>query len=390
MFRRFFPICLTLTCLAMTAATVSPNAAAETLSAYVGTYTDGVSKGIHHFTLDTETGSLSEPRLVAEMKNPSFLAIHPTGQFLYAVGETADQRDGDKDSGSIHAFAIDEATGDLTALNEVVSGGGAPCHINVDAAGNFALVANYSGGNASVFRIDSDGKLGERTALVQHRGASINPRRQKEPHAHSINLDPANRFALVADLGIDKVMVYRFDAAAGTLEERGSADLTPGSGPRHLCFHPNGKFVFVINELKLTISSFQYDANSGTLDPVQTVSTLPESVEDFSGMSTAEVVVHPSGRFLYGSNRGHDSITVCAVDDSTGKLSVQQNLQLDGKTPRNIVIDPSGKFLLVEHQKSNSIVVYKIDAESGKLTKTEHQATVGSPVCIRFMVRQAF
>jgi 6-phosphogluconolactonase len=248
------------------------------------------------------------------------------------------------------------------------------------------LVANYSGGSVSVLPIREDGTLGAATAFVQHEGSGADQRRQQGPHAHSINLDAANRFAFVADLGLDKIMIYRFDPAAGTLaaNDPAWATLAPGSGPRHFAFHPSGKFAYVINEMKSTLTAFRYEAARGALDELQTVSTLPAGPVE--GNTTAEVQVHPTGKFVYGSNRGHDSIAVFAVDAASGRLKLVQNESTQGKTPRNFGIDPTGHFLLACNQGSNSIVGFRIDQQTGELTPTGQKLEVPSPVCVKFMV----
>ena len=368
---------------------ISQSLHAEKFHVYIGTYTGAKSKGIYLSEFDSETGELSSARLVAEVKNPSFLAIHPGGENLYAVSETGDHKDGDRDSGAIHAFRIDKTTGDLVALNSVLSGGAAPCHIVVDTAGKHVLTANYTGGNVSVTKINAEGHLGQRTAFIQHTGSGPNKRRQESAHAHSINLDETNRRAFVADLGLDKVMIYQFDKTDGTLVANSppSVSLAAGSGPRHFSFHPNGRFAYVINELLLTVTALAYDNESGSLKTLQTVSTLPADIDDRAGMSTAEVLVHSSGKFVYGSNRGHHSIVVYSINRETGKLTYVENESTQGQTPRNFAIDPTGQFLLAENQGTNSIVVFAIDQESGKLSPTDNRIEVGSPVCVRFLAR---
>lgn len=368
---------------------VAQSLRAEKFHVYIGTYTGAKSKGIYLSEFDAEAGKLARARLVAEVKNPSFLAIHPGGENLYAVSETGDHKDGERDSGAIHAFRIDKSTGDLVALNSVLSGGAAPCHIVVDAAGKHVLTANYTGGNVSVTKINADGHLAKRTAFIQHMGSGPNTRRQQSAHAHSINLDAANRRAFVADLGLDNVMVYEFDKVHGTLVPNNlpSVSLAAGSGPRHFSFHPNGRFAYVINELLLTVTTLAYDGTDGSLKPIQTISTLPSNVDDRAGMSTAEVVVHPSGKFVYGSNRGHHSIVVYSVNRDSGKLTYVENASTQGETPRNFAIDPTGQYLLAENQGTNSIVVFAIDQESGKLSPTGQKIEVGSPVCVRFLAR---
>ncbi len=350
---------------------------------YVGTYSQKGSKGIYRFDLDPATGKLTNRALAGEAKDPSFLAIDPSRRFLFAVSEVEEQV-GNKKTGAVASFAIDPKTGDLKALNKQPSGGGGPCHVVVDKEGKHVLAANYGGGSACVIPVGADGKLGEPSAVVQHQGKSVNPQRQGEPHAHSINLDPANRFAFVADLGLDKVMVYRYDAAKGTLtaNDPPAGTVAPGAGPRHFAFHPSGKSAYVINEMANTVTAFAYDADKGTLKEIQTVTTLPA---DFKGTSyTAEVQVHPSGKFLYGSNRGHNSIAVFAVADD-GKLTPAGHQASGIKTPRNFGIDPTGTFLLVANQDSDSIVVFRIDPKTGELKETGNTAEVPMPVCVKFL-----
>lgn len=352
---------------------------------YFGTYTGKSSKGIYRAELDLATGKLSDPVLAGESVNPSFLAIAPNQKFLYAVGEVNDVNG--KKGGGVSSFAIDSATGDLKLLNQQSSVGAGPCHIVVDRSGKTALVANYGGGSAAALPIQADGKLGEASSFVQHTGSSINPGNQTAPHAHSINVDAANRFAMVADLGIDKVMVYRLDPDKGTItaNDPPSASVEAGSGPRHFAFHPNGKNAYVINEIKLTVTAFQYDAEKGVLTPLQTISTLPDGVTDRKGMSTAEVQVHPSGKFLYGSNRGHHSIAIFSIDQATGKLTAVGHQGQGIKTPRNFGIDPTGNYLLACNQDSDSVIVFRINQSTGQLEPTGSTASVGRPVCVKFM-----
>jgi 6-phosphogluconolactonase len=350
---------------------------------YVGTYTAGGSKGIYTLDLDLSTGALTPPTLAAESPDPSFLAIHPDRRFLYAVNELSTFQGAS--SGAVSAFAIEPGTGKLKFLNQQPSRGAGPCYIVTDRGGKNVLVANYGGGSVAVLPIRPDGRLGEATAFVQHQGSSANPQRQEAPHGHSINLDRANRFALAADLGLDKILVYRFDPAAGTLTPNTppAAALDAGAGPRHLAFHPDGRYAYVINEIASSVTAFAYDPDHGTLRALQTISTVPEGAP--ASNSTAEVVVHPSGKFLYGSNRGHDSIAVFAIDPATGRLSLVGHQATGGKTPRNFAIDPTGTYLLAENQQSNSIVVFRIDPQTGALQATGQTASVPSPVCIRMI-----
>jgi 6-phosphogluconolactonase len=350
---------------------------------YVGTYTGAESKGIYAYRFNTATGETTPLGLAAESRSPSFLAVHPNGRFLYAVSETGDFDEGK--SGAVGAYAIDRATGKLTLLNQVSSRGGGPCYVSVDKTGRNALTANYGGGSVAVLPIEKDGRLREASAFVQHTGSSVVRERQERPHAHSIDLSPDNRFALVADLGLDQVLVYRFDADKGSLaaNDPAFARLHPGAGPRHLAFHPAGRFAYVINELASTVSVFAYAAESGTLKELQTVSTLPEG---FAGRnSTAEIQVHPSGKFLYGSNRGHDSIAVFGIDSRKGTLKLIENTPTQGKTPRYFGLDPSGDYLFAANQNSGTVVIFRVDTPSGRLTATGQVLNVASPVCVRFV-----
>lgn len=349
---------------------------------YIGTYTAGTSKGIYHSRLDG-AGRLTPPELAAETKNPTFLAVHPNGRFLYAVAETSDFAG--KRTGAVSAFRIEPQTGALTLLNQQPSGGAGPCHLIVDKTGRCVLVANYGGGSVAALPIQSDGSLAKASAFIQHTGSSVNPKRQNAPHAHFISPDPANRFALAADLGADKVFVYRFDARNGSLipNDPPAASVKPGAGPRQLAFHPRGRFAYVINELDSTITAFAYDAKRGALEELHTVPTLPDR---FDGNSTcAEIEVHPSGKFLYGSNRGHDSIAIFAIDPKSGRLTSAGHQSTQGRTPRHFGIDPAGKWLLAGNQGSDNIVVFSIDPKSGALKPTGQTVEVGSPVCVVFV-----
>ncbi len=353
---------------------------AESLPVYFGTYTRGEnsSKGIYRSVLNLKTGKLSEPVLAAEAGNPSFLEIHPTGKFLYAVSEAG----GD---GSVSSYKIEADTGSLTLLNKQPSSGAGPCHVSIDHKGKNLLVANYGSGSASVIPIRSDGRLGKPTGFVQHTGSSVNPRRQKGPHAHSINVSPDNRFAFVADLGIDKIMIYKLDIEKGTIVANNPpfVKVRPGAGPRHFAFHPNGKYAYVINELDCTVTAFSYDSIAGALKEIQTITTLPDV---FNGSNTcAEVRVHPSGKFVYGSNRGHDSIVVYRVDLADGKLAYVEHETDEIKTPRNFNIDPTGKFCLVANQGGDSVVVFRIDNKTGALEPASHKVSIAKPVCVRFL-----
>jgi 6-phosphogluconolactonase len=348
--------------------------------AYAGTYTTKTnSKGIYAYRYDGETGKLSSLGLAGESADPSFVAVHPSGKFLYAVNEAGK-------SSMVSAFALETKTGKLTLLNQLPALGEDPCYISFDKTGKYALVANYTSGNVVVFPILPDGKLGEHTALVQDSGTpGPNKERQEGPHAHWIETSPDNRFALVSDLGLDEVLVYKFNAAKGTLSPNHPPflRLKQGSGPRHIAIRPGGKLVYVVSELSSTVTAFRFNSRAGTLHELQTVTTLPK---EFSGRNdTAEIAVHPNGKFLYASNRGHESIAVFAIHATKGTLTFVANVPTGGKEPRHFAIDPGGNYLLAENQLSNNIVVFKIDLATGGLTPTGDVIEVPSPVDLAFL-----
>jgi len=375
-----------LTLLVTTFAAIPMIASAQTNNkylVYVGTYSQRGSQGIYVYRYDAGTGQMTPLGVAAQTKDPSFLVIHPNRKWLYAVNEGQTYKG--QASGGVSAFAIDRATGKLAFLNEVASRGTDPCYIALDRTGKFALVANYSSGSVAVFPVLADGRLGEASAFDQHQGSGPNHARQEGPHAHWIDLSPDNRFALNADLGLDEILVYRFDAAKGSLTPNDPpfAKVDPGAGPRHIAFAPSGKFVYVISEIKATITSFSYDPKNGVLKKLEVVPTLPP---DFKGENTsAEIVIHPNGRFLYVSNRGHDSIALFAIDPKSGRLTFVAYTPTQGKEPRNFEIDPSGTRLFVANQESDNIVEFQIDPKSGRLTPTGQEFKVSAPVCIRFM-----
>lgn len=350
---------------------------------YVGTYTGpGKAEGIYVYRFDPESGALNHVHTVAGVDNPSFLALDPQQRALYAVCEVSDYEG--KKSGAVSAFAVDSATGNLRLLNRQPSHGAGPCYVSVHPRGRYVLVANYGSGHVAAYPVEQDGRVGQASDVVLHQGTGPNPERQQGPHAHFITPDPSGTFVLACDLGIDKIMVYRLDTSSGKLVPNVPpfAQAPPGAGPRHLAFHPSGRFVFVINEIGSTMSAFTYDASRGALQMVQTLSTLPAGFAEKS--SCAQVVVHPSGRYVYGSNRGHDSIAIFAIDEGSGRLTVVGHESTRGKTPRNFNIDPTGTFLLAANQNSNTIVTFRIDQETGRLTPTEHVTEVPAAVCLVF------
>jgi 6-phosphogluconolactonase len=365
-----------------TVAAQQPKTEAERMWVFLGTYTSGKSEGIYRATLDLKTGALGDAELAAKVDNPSFLALHPSGKFLYAAGELSNFEG--KPGGAVSAFALDGRTGELELLNQQSSRGAGPCHLVVDRAGKNVLVANYGGGSVAVLPIDADGRLRPASSFVQHKGSSVNPKRQEAPHAHSINLDPSGAFAAVADLGLDKVLIYRFDSSAGSLtaNDPPHATVAPGAGPRHFAFHPSGRFAYVINEMNSTVTAFNYDAKKGTLSEIDTKSTVPGPQP---GNSTAEVQVHPSGKFLYGSNRGHNSLAIFRIDAQNGGLTPVGHQSTGGRTPRNFGIDPTGRFILAANQGSDSIVVFRLDQNTGELKETGQSIKVPTPVCVKFL-----
>jgi len=349
---------------------------------YISTYGSD-RDGIYLAELDPITGDLQLIRLAAAVNNVQFLALHPNHRYLFATCDVDEYPD--TKGGAVAALKIDTTTGSLTRLNHQSAHGELPCHLTVDRHGKHALVANYTGGSVAVLPIRADGTLKSATSTVVHQGSSVDKVLQSGPHAHAINLDAANRFALVADLGLDKVLIYRFDAAAGTLapNEPSALAVAPGAGPRHIAFHPNGKWVYVINELDSTVIALRYDSTAGVLTLMDTVSTLPAgaTVENITG----EIVVHPNGKFLYGSNRGHDSIALFAIDQTTGRLTSLGHFPAGGRTPRHFNIDPSGKILLSANMDSDSVTVHQIDVPTGKLSRLAHEIKVLQPQCIEFL-----
>ncbi|MDA7926886.1 lactonase family protein [Verrucomicrobiales bacterium] len=340
---------------------------------YFGTYTKTDSKGIYVSDWDAEKGTLSKPVLAAEIENPSFLELSSNGKFLYAVSEVGE--------GAVKAFRVlDDGT--LEFINQQSAEGSITCHLSISTNGKILVIANYMGGNVASYRIHKNGSLSKSVSVIQHKGSSVNPKRQEAPHAHSINFSHDDRFAYAADLGTDRIYRYAVDPTKGTLTASGETVIEAGAGPRHFAFHTSGKFAYVINELALTVEAFSVNQQNGELTSLQTVSTLP--VDTPKQGSTAEVVCHPSGKFVYGSNRGHDTIVVYQIDPSSGKLNYVENEPIQGEVPRNFALSPDGCWLIAAGQKSNTASVFSIDPESGELTFTGEQKTLSSPVCIRF------
>ena len=350
---------------------------------YVGTYTGQGSEGIYVFRFNPATGEFGPASLAAATDNPSFLEVDPNGRFLYAVNEI--DTFGQELTGAVSAFAIDRGTGSLRPLQQVSSLGRGPAHLSIDKSGRYLMVANYNSGNVAVLPIATDGRLGLRTAFVQDVGSSVDPVRQAGPHAHFIQVTNDNRFALAADLGLDQLLVYRFDATTGSLTP-GSPNFVsvdPGAGPRHVAFAPSGDYLYLVNEMASTVTVFAYNPGPGTLLRKQTISTLPEQFNDSN--TAAEIAVDAKGRFLYVSNRGDDSIVVFRIDPDNGNVSLLERVSSGGRTPRHFAIDPTGTWLIAANQDSHDISLFRIDQDSGRLMKTARSLQIDSPVCVRIV-----
>jgi 6-phosphogluconolactonase len=362
----------------------APAADARDYWVFFGTYTGAKSQGIYVSRMDA-SGKLTAPELAATGTNPTFLATDPQHHFLYAANEFGNFEG--QHAGAITAYAVDAEAGKLTQLNQQSSGGDGPCHVSVDATGKTVMVANYNGGSVAALPVHPDGSLGPAASFIQDQGSSIHLPNQSGPHGHCILADPSNHFALVCDLGVDKVFVYKLDPAKATLAPNDPpfAALKPGAGPRHLAFHPSGKFVYVIDELDCTLTAFRYDAAHGALTEIGTFSTLPADEPMQPNFSCAEVVVHPSGKFLYASNRGHNTIAVFRINARTGNLTLVEHAPTDGEKPRCFNVDPSGHFLIAANQDSDNVVIFSINSRTGQLAPTDQQLKIGSPVAIVFV-----
>jgi 6-phosphogluconolactonase len=362
---------------------VTASASAKEFFVYFGTYTNALSQGIYVARLDADTGKISTPELAAEVVNPCFLNPSPDSRFLYS----ANSKKFDGNNGSVSAFAVDKKSGGLKFLNEKSSGGNGPCHVSVDAAGKVLLAANYGGGSVKSFQLESDGRIGADGSLLQHTGSGVNTNRQAAPHAHFIAADPSNGFALACDLGLDRVMAYRLNPNTAALEVQygySKGDVPPGAGARHLAFGRDGKSIYVANEMGCSISRFGWDAENGLLEPHETISALPSDVTLAKNFTLAEILVHPSGKFIYVTLRGHDSVSVFAVQKS-GRLKFVQNISSGGKVPRGLGIDPTGRWLFTGNQKSDNAVEFSIATKTGKLTATGTELRLGSPVDVKFV-----
>lgn len=352
----------------------------KNMHVYFGTYTQDRDEGIFQGRLDLETGELTVVAGFGGVTNPSFLALHPTGEFLYAVAEAGE------DDGAT-AFAIDAESGGLTLLNTETSPGRGACHIVLDPPGTTAIVSYYGSGNVASFPIRGDGTLGPAASLIQHEGSSVDPHRQKGPHAHSVNVDTTGRWAVAADLGLDQLLVYEIDDDASTLaaNDPPAMNTDPGAGPRHFVFHPSGPWAYVINEMHATVTAMDWNAAAGTLWAKQTIDTLPADYPAGERRSTAEIVVHPNGQFLYGSNRGHDSLVIYAIDQTDGTLSLVGFSPSGGQEPRNFNIDPTGRWLIACNQNTDDAQVFAVDGETGLLSPVGEPVSVPRPVCVKFL-----
>jgi 6-phosphogluconolactonase len=350
---------------------------------YIGTHSAGPQKGISVAHFNSATGVLTKPELIVEAPAPAYFILHPNGKYLYVCNSNDFARG--YTGQIISAYSVDPKNGTLTILNQQSSGGADPSYIEMDAAQRFVLVANYKGGSVTVIALQPDGSLGAMTANIKHSGKSVDTVRQTQPYAHSVKLDPTNSFALVADLGLDKLFVYRFNRETGALTPNDPpfVQVSPGSGPRHIAFHPSGKFVYLINEMACTIITFAWDSASGTLTELQTSSTIPS---DYKGKNAcAEIAVYPNGKFLYASNRGHESLAVFVVNDTSGKISLMEHIPTQGRSPRNFEFDPTNKWLIVTNHNSDNAMVFKVDEKSGHLTPTGNPVSIVYPFCIRFL-----
>jgi 6-phosphogluconolactonase len=360
--------------------TSSVPALAADMFVYFGSHGKGTHVGFSLARFDTDTGKLTEPVFLEEAEAPAYFIIRPDGRRLYTCNSSP--------GSSVSAYAIEPTTAKLKLLNQQPSGGGDPSYVSLDPGGHYLLVANFLGGSAAVFALRPDGRIGRRTAFIQHVGASVDPHDPRHAHAHSIRFDPSRHFVLLADLGLDKIFIYRLDQKTGALTPNDPpfTSVASGSGPRHIAFDPRGRYVYAINQTANSVVHFGWDSNRGALTQLETVSTLPE---DFKGENTgAEIIMHPSGKFLYATNRGSNSVAVFSVQKDTGRLILAQNISTQGKTPRNAELDPTGKWLLVSNQDSNNAVVFRIDQSTGQLTQNGEPVPVPAPFCERFLPRR--
>ena len=379
MLRSSLPFCFALTWLMMFAAAGPVDA--EVINVWIGTGRSALSQGIYHCQFNTEDGKLTEPTLAAEMEGPGFLATHPTKQVLYAVG-------GLKGEQVVAAFAIQQnliGKPSLKFMNAVPIGDGGAAHVSLDKTGKTLFTAQYGGGSVAVFKVNENGSIKERSQLVDHEGGSkVVPGRQDASHAHWTGVSPDNRFAFVPDLGLDHVVIYQLDAA-GNLVAHSKGTVPAGGGPRHMKFHPNGKWIYVLNELGMTVTKFDYDAAAGKMTAKQTIETVPAAeLASEKAKSTSEIRVHPNGKFVYAANRGHDTISVFSIDEASGDLARIQIANVRGATPRNFNLVPDGKWLLAAGQLSNTLGVFSVEPTTGLITFHQQSVFVPTPICVLF------
>ncbi len=383
---RIYAAIVLLSCLPNISGAVQPASQAgktqpTVIDVWIGTSRAEPSKGIYHCTLNTKSGKLSNPELAAEVGGPGFLAMHPSGGHLYAVCSVEGKR-------SIAAYVIRKQRNksSLAFVNSIEIGDGGAAHVAVDPTGKTLLTAQYGGGSVAVFSLNQDGSLQERTQLVEHEGGSkVVSRRQDQPHAHWVGFSPDNRFVFVPDLGLDKVVIYKVDVAASRITPHGFGEVPPGGGPRHMKFHTNGKWAYVLNELDLSVTVFDYDAKAGTMTPKQTIPTVSkEQLAKEKFKSASEIRVHPNGRFVYSANRGHDTITAFRVNQDTGQLAVIERENVRGATPRNFNLDPSGHWLLAAGQDSHTLASFEVNQDTGELTYNRSNVFAPSAICVLF------
>jgi len=363
---------------------LAPTQAAHSSLVFAGTYTGQNPNGIFVYRFDPTSGALTLLSKTAGLPNPSFLTVDPGRRYLLAVSETGDYLG--QPGGAVSSYRINSETGGLTLINSQPTHGASPCYVSVDPSGRWVFVANYSGGSVTVLPLGEDGRLGEPTALVQHNGSSINQNRQEAPHAHSIQRAPGSQtLVLAADLGLDKILLYDLDPAKGSLAPHAvpSLALKPGAGPRHFTFHPTAPYVYVANELDSSVTAFHYDAPNAAFQEIQTLSLLPPDFQGENG--SADIHITPDGKFLYASNRGHDSLAIFSIDAASGQLTSLGHQPSGGKTPRNFAIDPSGTYLLAANQDSGSIVTFRIDKATGKLSPAGPVTQLDQVVCLQFL-----
>lgn len=347
----------------------------------MGEPTRGEQQGIYRSTLNDKTGALSPPQVAAKIGVPEFLALPPNGKRLYAACKLDDGQPG------VAAYEIADDGQTLKLLNTQPIGDSRACHLATDRSGRCLFTAQYGTGTVAVFPLDADGNIGPRSDLVRHAGSGPNKARQEGPHAHWVGTDPNNRFLFVPDLGMDQVVIYEMDLGTGRIKPRGHGSCPPGSGPRHMVFHPNGKFAYVVNELAISVTVFAYDSEDGTLTPIETVASLPEELRDRQS-TAAEICIHPSGKFLYVSTRGHDSVSAFQVSPETGRLTLIEREPIRGAHPRSVNLDPAGKWLVAAGRDSNTVAAFGIDMKTGGLVFSGNVVNSPGPICVEFQARE--